>query len=927
MKQLVLPLTAAVLATGCASQPDAPKPTPVSAPMVTHKTDVHLKMNTTTEKGEKLSVEHSILVDASTVARPEKKAVSTASFGEAWWGDKPGNYNEAGIEKSTLSQNIDMGIKNARAEGLDGNGVIVGVVDTGISSSEIEASRITITTGVGIDGSIHGGGVANLIAGSKNGIAPNAKLIDARHNKDSRIINRSITTAAETADIINYSGNSFLEADGSKDAIFNAKNILPVYQNAIKKQGALIVQSIGNDGRARPNAHAHTVEMDPELKKGLVLVAGANSTKDRTLASKNGEVWSNACGDYAEICMTAPAHYTERHSSTGYMLRGGTSFAAPRVSGTAALIKQKYPWASNDVLRTTLLTTADPMGDKSKYGWGMLNIGKAINGPAQLAFGELETNVTPGVYSFSNNISGSGSLLKTGKGTLNLDGAGTFTGGIKVQGGVLNINRSYTGTTSVSNKATVGGEGIARTITSKGGVVDFQDGLAVIDLNLDQGSTTKIRLGRTAKVAGTANLAGDLHVGSIDKSLTTVPEKVESAITIGNRNGTFNSVSSSVMYTPKLTYTAKGVDVALTRKNASEVKSTLNSGVSEVVMNSVASGAQRVDAAVSGNQSEDLVALHAETDAKTVLNSLYSMGDSLYGNSLDATKLQVSAFHNDVLDASLSAVQESRYGKNNGISVSAFGGYGENSWVPSSDAKGSVSQNNYGVGASWVKNDIVVSGVASKHTGKWSESFNGVSMGSADADVVGAQLSAAKNFGDIVWGASVAGYNIKTDVNRTIDTIATATAVNGEQTNRLLQVGVVADKPIANPYLDISVKGGLKTNFIRQGALNEEGFSSLGLSKSSESYRELIGSLGGSIGKSFDGGLLDHVKLGLGIEHNFSDKASSSGSWDVAKTRYNADASIGVKLGKNITGSLNMSHTHTDVYKDTVGTAGIKVTF
>lgn len=95
----------------------------------------------------------------------------------------------------------------------------------------------------------------------------------------------------------------------------------------------------------------------------------------------------------------------------------GTSFSAPIVTGTAALL-QRYPWMSNDNLRTTLLTTAQDIGAvgvDSKFGWGLLDAGKAMNGPASFPFGDFtaDTKGTSDIaYSFRNDISGTGGLIK-----------------------------------------------------------------------------------------------------------------------------------------------------------------------------------------------------------------------------------------------------------------------------------------------------------------------------------------------------------------------------------------------------------------------------------------------------------------------------------------------------------------------------------
>ena len=76
----------------------------------------------------------------------------------------------------------------------------------------------------------------------------------------------------------------------------------------------------------------------------------------------------------------------------------GTSFAAPLVAGTAALVSEAYPWMTGHQLQQTLLTTATDIGDPGVddvYGWGLLNAGKAVRGPAQFTDDWL-ANVTPG---------------------------------------------------------------------------------------------------------------------------------------------------------------------------------------------------------------------------------------------------------------------------------------------------------------------------------------------------------------------------------------------------------------------------------------------------------------------------------------------------------------------------------------------------
>ena len=125
----------------------------------------------------------------------------------------------------------------------------------------------------------------------------------------------------------------------------------------------------------------------------------------------------------------------------------GSSFAAPIVTGTAALIKEKYPWMTGDLIRQTILSTATDIGKKGvdeDFGWGLLNIGKALNGPAlfdkRLALGNnVVLDVTPGTYVFGNNISGDAGFIKNGTGTIRFDGNLTYTGNTVINNGSLVI--------------------------------------------------------------------------------------------------------------------------------------------------------------------------------------------------------------------------------------------------------------------------------------------------------------------------------------------------------------------------------------------------------------------------------------------------------------------------------------------------------
>ncbi|EOC49234.1 subtilase family protein [Neisseria meningitidis 2008223] len=204
----------------------------------------------------------------------------------------------------------------------------------------------------------------------------------------------------------------------------------------IRNKNMLFIFSASNDAQAQPNTLTLLPFYEKDAQKGIITVAGV----DRSGEKFNG---SNHCGITAMWCLSAPYEASVRFTRTNPIQIAGTSFSAPIVTGTAALLLQKYPWMSNDNLRTTLLTTAQDIGAvgvDSKFGWGLLDAGKAMNGPASFPFGDFtaDTKGTSDIaYSFRNDISGTGGLIKKGGSQLQLHGNNTYTGKTIIEGGSL----------------------------------------------------------------------------------------------------------------------------------------------------------------------------------------------------------------------------------------------------------------------------------------------------------------------------------------------------------------------------------------------------------------------------------------------------------------------------------------------------------
>ena len=222
-------------------------------------------------------------------------------------------------------------------------------------------------------------------------------------------------------------------------------------------------------------------------------------------------------GVAANWSVTAVGEYIYDVAGASY-IAGGSSFAAPVVTGTAALIKQKYPWMSGSLLRQTILSTATDIGAEgvdSVFGWGLLNIGKAINGPSLFSTAlALSSNVTldvsSGTYTFSNDISGDAGVIKNGAGTLVLSGNSTYTGSTTVNAGKLQVNGTYASAVTINPLGTFTtseGSSLESDVTNDG-TYENTSSTATIEGNYTASSSSKFisSLGASVNVSGNVDL-------------------------------------------------------------------------------------------------------------------------------------------------------------------------------------------------------------------------------------------------------------------------------------------------------------------------------------------------------------------------------------------------------------------------------------
>lgn len=298
-------------------------------------------------------------------------------------------------------------------EGVTGAGVRVAVLDTGIWYYHPDlypnidfssgASFVPGTTDF-LDDNGHGTHAAGIIAAADNGwgvigIAPNATLIGIKvlagdgTGHLSWIVSGIAHAVEQNADIINLSMGYHLKKNGDPPyyTASDASRIRKVVRKVINwaaSQDILVINSAGNDGK-NFDKDGNIISIPTEEGNGIVVSATGPfrlENFDETTSYTNygsSLIWVSAPGgDFRDYPNSG--WWNDMVFSTtinGWMWAAGTSAAASMVSGTAALVLEKYGPMPLGELKNHLAITADDLGKPGYdpyYGRGRINALKAV---------------------------------------------------------------------------------------------------------------------------------------------------------------------------------------------------------------------------------------------------------------------------------------------------------------------------------------------------------------------------------------------------------------------------------------------------------------------------------------------------------------------------------------------------------------------
>ncbi|MFI7072439.1 type VII secretion-associated serine protease mycosin [Micromonospora sediminicola] len=282
-----------------------------------------------------------------------------------------------------------------------GRGVVVAVIDSGVDGAHPDLAG-QVLPGLdlvdpdgagGPDPVGHGTTVAGLIAGRADddrgvvGLAPDARILPVRvldaENRydDALVIAKAVRWAVDNgARVINLS----LGGSGDSPALAAALD----YAFA---RDVVVVACTGNLATS-----TSTKVWYPAREPGVLAVTGLDRNSEN--------LWSGSVTG-RETILSAPATalYGARQQG-GYWRVQGTSFAAPLVAATAALVRARYPrMPAGDVVNRLISTARDlgPTGRDDRFGFGMVDPVAALTADVSpVGRNPLDDNASPGVVGF-----------------------------------------------------------------------------------------------------------------------------------------------------------------------------------------------------------------------------------------------------------------------------------------------------------------------------------------------------------------------------------------------------------------------------------------------------------------------------------------------------------------------------------------------
>ena len=505
--------------------------------------------------------------------------------------------------------------------------------------------------------------------------------------------------------------------------------LINFYKKAVN-EGSLFVWAAGNYKADKTELTAVSVQSGlpiaiPSLQKGWIAVVGLEEQADGSAKDfPKHFAWAGESAAYWTISANGRCELPGCSSP-------GSSNAAPRVTATAAKVKERFPWMTGHEIQQTILTTATKIntllignGDvSSRYGWGYLNEEKALKGPAQFdnillvgknasdngLKGQFNANIGNSMTSiFENDIKGDGGLRKSGNGTLILTGNNSYAGNTTIDEGKLEIYGNNTSDITINSQGTLvtyptaiinKKDGVPKSVYNNGGTFENRGSGAIITGNYiaTAGSITKAEIGSKLIVNGTVNLNGEsatLQTLSNGRYITAKPLSMTVIEAEKGIEGNFGKVETPELVNGTTEVKGNKLSVKLSRKNVLDYVKKI-AGTDEMQKNTaqnIETTFQKLDEKIENGTAENVSQFEKKAAKLQSLSStaraaiLDSLSGQIYASAQALTFGHSQTVNKDLSNRLVMLGTLDNVGDKFGLWVSGFG------------ANGKLKQDGYGTG-------------------------------------------------------------------------------------------------------------------------------------------------------------------------------------------------------------------------------------
>lgn len=287
-----------------------------------------------------------------------------------------------------------------------GTGASVLIIDSGHDQGHEDLDSIPIANCGGQEGGctdsspFHGTTVLGVAAARDNGLGV-VGVAPSIPGYDTYVWGVDLSDTTDIVDGIEAGVDWEVDAINMSFSTTQYQSSIASAVSAADNAGVVLVASVGN------HCHQTTCPSNavvyPAAYSSVIGVSGINSDESFAHPSMNGTCtdalgrkWSSNLGTHVDIAAAFDAYTTT--GNDGYTVECGTSFAAPHVVGTVALVRAIKPTLGPFYVKQRLFGTATDLGSSgwdSQFGYGLVDAYAAtgphvtIEGPLEVPSGEF----------------------------------------------------------------------------------------------------------------------------------------------------------------------------------------------------------------------------------------------------------------------------------------------------------------------------------------------------------------------------------------------------------------------------------------------------------------------------------------------------------------------------------------------------------